>query len=484
MVLVLLLFAIIPATAVGIFTYKQSYDTVYEATKQDLEERMDFCLRTCRFYNEMVRKGEITKEEAISKIADLLAGPLQPDGTRDINQSLGKGKEGYVNADYSNYTFAFHPYRKGSIYDISDPEIRKSAELVPKATSREWHTYKWFNPDEKKYYSKVMVLDYFEPFDLHFCVSTTMDEFIAPILVTRRVSIITIILVGAIALVFSLFEGNKIAKPFIKLSETSAKITKGDLSARVDTKSPIKELSSVSKDINLMADSLQNRIEELNQTLESSRDILNKVAQKGDLSARIDANALSGKYKQIGESINKIVESMQSNIEELRKREEEIEASRTYFRHFFNASPVPLTLIGLDGKRRDCNPAMERLTGRRREELVNIPVEATYVKEEQPLVRKKLVDETIEKGYMHGFETYFKRPDGIMLPIIANTTLIRDKDGKPLSIIYSAADISELKKREEELKEIRESLEREAARIAASIVENLRRISQMGTPNP
>jgi PAS domain S-box-containing protein len=140
------------------------------------------------------------------------------------------------------------------------------------------------------------------------------------------------------------------------------------------------------------------------------------------------------------------------DVTELRKREEDLEGSRVYFQNFFSASPVPLTLIGLDGTRLDCNSAMEKLTGRKKKELTGVPVEATYAKEEQPIVRKKLVDETIEKGYMYGFETYFLRPDGTRLPIVANCSLLRDKEGKPSAIIYSAADISELRKREEELK--------------------------------
>jgi PAS domain S-box-containing protein len=180
----------------------------------------------------------------------------------------------------------------------------------------------------------------------------------------------------------------------------------------------------------------------------------------------------------------KIVGEIFVNALEHKRLEEELESSRAYFRDFFNSSPVPLTLIGLDGKRLDCNPAMEELTGRRREELVGVPVEEVYPEEEQELVRKKLVDETIGKGSVYDFETYFLRLDGTKLPIIVNTALIRDKDDKPSSIIYSATDTSELKKREEEVKEAKEtkeSFERATARIAASIVENLRKMSQSDT---
>ena len=171
-----------------------------------------------------------------------------------------------------------------------------------------------------------------------------------------------------------------------------------------------------------------------------------------------DIADLNGALKTLKKSasvekvLNNIIANVRFQTDELRSREEELEKSRTYFQRFFNASPTPLTLIGLDGKRMDCNPAMERLTGRSKKELTNVPVEATYTKDEQALVRKKLVDETIEKGHMYDFETHFKRPDGTKLPIVANCSLLRGKDGEPLFIIYSATDITditELKRKEE-----------------------------------
>ena len=161
-----------------------------------------------------------------------------------------------------------------------------------------------------------------------------------------------------------------------------------------------------------------------------------------------------GKKADVEKALNNIIENVRFQAAELRKREEELERSRIYFQNFFISSPVSLSLIGLDGTRIDCNPAMEKLTGRSKKELTNVLVEATYAKEEQPLVRRKLVDETIEKGYMYGFETCFMRPDGTKQSIVANCSLLRDEKGKPSAIIYSAADITELQKREEELKEV------------------------------
>jgi methyl-accepting chemotaxis protein len=135
-----------------------------------------------------------------------------------------------------------------------------------------------------------------------------------------------IILVGAIGIIFSLFIAIEIAKPFAKISEASTKITQGDLKARLDVKAPIDEFMIVSKDINQMVDSLQDKIKRirrseagLTNTLTICGDTLDKIAQKGDLSARVDISKLSGKYKIIGKDINRTVNSLQSNIEKLRQ---------------------------------------------------------------------------------------------------------------------------------------------------------------------
>jgi methyl-accepting chemotaxis protein len=249
MVLVLVLFAIIPVAIAGSFAYTQSYSRVYETCKQDLEERMDYCLRTCEFYNKKVEKDELTKEEAISEIANLLVGLIQPDGTRDITKGLGKGKEGYVGSHYTNGTCAFHSTMKEgqSIYEVEDLTIKEVVtNYVMKAFNRDWHEYEWVDPITKESYSKVMALDYFKPFDLHLAVTATMDEFTYPLKLIRNVIILATIIAGVTGIAVSLFVARGIAKPFTKLSETSSKITKGDLSTRVDTKSPIEEFSSVS----------------------------------------------------------------------------------------------------------------------------------------------------------------------------------------------------------------------------------------------
>ncbi len=140
-------------------------------------------------------------------------------------------------------------------------------------------------------------------------------------------------------------------------------------------------------------------------------------------------------------------------IQILKKKISKLKEKETYFHDIFLASPVALFLVDLDGKVIDCNPAMERLSCKRKEDIINFPVETSYIKTNGDVIRKKLVDETIKKGYVHEFEAYFIRFDGKSLPVIVNTALIMDK-GTPSYIVCSASDIMKLKKYEKDLKKV------------------------------
>jgi methyl-accepting chemotaxis protein len=330
--LVLITFITIPLIVSSLFIYDKSRDRLYEDTKAGLEERMDFCLTLCESYYKKVIEGELTKEQAISEIATLLAGPLMPDGKRDISKGFGKGKEGYIDAINSNGDIVFHPYWEGikNIYNISDPTVKEAYKVQAETKTRLWYEYMWLNPGEDKYYKKAQWLDYFEPFDLHFSVNVTMDEFIAPAKKIANIVIIATIIALLIGILASLLISSAIAKPFSDLSEVSSRIIKGDLTARVDTKTPIKEFSIVSKDINQMVDNLANMIDSIKEseaaltnTLNVCGENLDMICERGNLSARINSNRLTGNYKKIGDNINKIVDNLQDKIDELRKRDEQ-----------------------------------------------------------------------------------------------------------------------------------------------------------------
>jgi PAS domain S-box-containing protein len=106
-------------------------------------------------------------------------------------------------------------------------------------------------------------------------VVVPIGEVLAPV---RNAITIALIVAVVVALGASLFAGKRFAQPLIKLSETSDKITKGNLDARVDTRTPIEEFSSVGTDINLMVDSLVKREAEVREAKLYAEAIIANIA--------------------------------------------------------------------------------------------------------------------------------------------------------------------------------------------------------------
>lgn len=110
----------------------------------------------------------------------------------------------------------------------------------------------------------------------------------------------------------------------IRWSDVLEKLTKqGDLSARIETSKLSDKHKIVGKNINRMADFLQNNIEELRKAIGSYSKVLNKIAL-GELSARIDVEQLKEEYKLLGESLNAILEIFEYDSNEIKQRDAEL----------------------------------------------------------------------------------------------------------------------------------------------------------------
>jgi PAS domain S-box len=158
-----------------------------------------------------------------------------------------------------------------------------------------------------------------------------------------------------------------------------------------------------------------------------------------------------------GNVINVLV--AMSDLTKLKEREKEVEDARVYAENLVKFSPTPITLLTPDGIRTDCNSAMERLTGRKKRELLEA-IEEIYAEESKEDARK-IVKEAVEKGSA-SYELTIVKKDGTKVPVIANTSVIRDGSGEVTGVIYTASDLTELKEKEREIEENSEYLQREA----------------------
>jgi PAS domain S-box-containing protein len=338
-------------------------------------------------------------------------------------------------------------------------------------------------------------------------VVAPVGEVLAPVRIIILISLIVAVVVASGA---SLFTGKRIAQPLIKLSKTSNEIAKGDLSARVSTKTPIKEFTEVSGDINQMVDSLQSNIEELRQALGSYSKVLNEVAlgrltarvdteelkeeykllgetlnsivsilefdtkelkkkeaelsealtlygytlekivDEGDLSVRIDTDKLVGKHKLIGTDINLIISGLQTKIEESRKRGDELKESRVFLQQILTNIPDILVVTDNEGRWLQASPSFEGLTGFKIKEVLGKKTTEQPVYKDLPegIELNKQMWERVYKGeVVTNLEIPWRTKKGKKIILSASERALQDSKGKNIGRVFVAREITQSHKR-------------------------------------
>ncbi|MBN1103099.1 MAG: transporter substrate-binding domain-containing protein, partial [Deltaproteobacteria bacterium] len=141
------------------------------------------------------------------------------------------------------------------------------------------------------------------------------------------------------------------------------------------------------------------------------------------------------------------------DITERKRAEEALRASEEFQRAMIACSPVALYSIDLDGKVLAWNESAESIFGWRAEEVIGhpLPIVTKDKEEEFAELRKRL----IESGGFSGVEVVRKRKDGRLFDASLSAAPIYDERGEVIGIMASMADITELKRAEEEREKMR-----------------------------
>ncbi len=129
-------------------------------------------------------------------------------------------------------------------------------------------------------------------------------------------------------------------KIFLQIGNLCNQILKGNLSKRMNILTIPFEMKNMGINLNTVFETLQKDIEILHKS-ESDLKIaisvfgfvLSKIS-KGDLSVKVDLNEISEEYETIGEDINSMILSIRKHIEDLQNRELELEKSKISTKYF------------------------------------------------------------------------------------------------------------------------------------------------------
>jgi len=127
----------------------------------------------------------------------------------------------------------------------------------------------------------------------------------------------------------------------------------------------------------------------------------------------------------------------------------ELKKTQNFTEALIRKIPLPMSLLDANRTRINVNETFEKFYGYSKEEAIGVPVEELYLKEDVPVIR-----ETIEQCKVEGYaqcEVTTVKKDGTRIPVILNYSVIKDEHGNVINILGTATDISELKRKEEEL---------------------------------
>ncbi len=136
------------------------------------------------------------------------------------------------------------------------------------------------------------------------------------------------------------------------------------------------------------------------------------------------------------------------NIVERRRAEDALKVANDYNRNLIEVSVDPLVTIGSDGKVNDVNFATEKITGVTRDELIGTDFSDYFT---QPNKAKAGYQLVFKEGQVVDYPLEIKHINGKITPVLYNATIFKNIDGQIKGVFAAARDITELKKKEEEI---------------------------------
>jgi PAS domain S-box-containing protein len=165
----------------------------------------------------------------------------------------------------------------------------------------------------------------------------------------------------------------------------------------------------------------------------------------------------------------RLFEAIQRELAERKRTEEELRESHQLLSKMFASLHDAVFIVDADTATIiDCNPAAEQMLGYSRAEMVGREVGFLHVSEvalEQ--LRRHLHSAVEERGFLFLSEFTMKRKDGTTFPAEHSVTSLEGEQGQRIGWVSIVRDITQHKQAEEQVKQLRENLERRANELAA-----------------
>jgi PAS domain S-box-containing protein len=127
----------------------------------------------------------------------------------------------------------------------------------------------------------------------------------------------------------------------------------------------------------------------------------------------------------------------------------------SYAQELFSFTPLPLFFSSPRGVILEANPSLEKITGKNVYEIVGEGLETIFKEKEI----NKILKETIKKGFVENKELSVLTKDKKEILVSIFSQARKSKNGKTIGCFFGLFDLTEIKKKEEQLEESKKVLE-------------------------
>lgn len=144
------------------------------------------------------------------------------------------------------------------------------------------------------------------------------------------------------------------------------------------------------------------------------------------------------------------------DITEVKKTQDALRNLNAYNRSLIEANLDTLVTITPEGKIGDVNAATEAVTGHSRDELIGADFLNYFTDPQKALAGYQ---EVFKTGTVRDYELEIQHKDGHVTPVAYNASVFRDEAGEVAGVFAGARDLSELKRKENQLLSLNAALE-------------------------
>ncbi|WP_170287673.1 methyl-accepting chemotaxis protein [Aquibacillus halophilus] len=304
LITICLLLVAIPTLLVGLVSYNIAKKDLASLGNELLKNNVNQSINMLRTLDEEVEHGDITLEEAKEYAKEAITGLPNEDGTRNINDNVHLGENGYAFVMDREGLLLSHPLKEGvNLWSVEDPDgVLVGKSIVDSALEGNGFSgYIWELPDNpEKLAPKTTYAQEFEPWGWVIAAGTYDKDFNAPAQNVLNSTLIVLAITLIVSVVIIVLFANSISKPIKKLVQYSEQIAEGDFSvADVETKDK--------GEVGLLITSFNNMKNNLKYFITSVNDkTVNVASTSEELSA--SAEETSKGTEQIADSATQLAE--------------------------------------------------------------------------------------------------------------------------------------------------------------------------------